>query len=120
MTAKKMLQQKYFNFQELDDSRPLFAFVGRITEQKGVHLICDIAERIIQKMNYKVNFIIGGPADMRDPYGANCAQKMWHLKEKYPACFWAAPDEFFMDGALVNRGTDFGLMPSMFEPGGIV
>lgn len=71
-------------------------------------------------MNYKVNFIIGGPADMRYPYGANCAQKMWYLKDKYPACFWAAPDEFFMDGALVNRGTDFGLMPSLFEPGGIV
>mmetsp|Transcript_47794 Transcript_47794/g.64812 ORF Transcript_47794/g.64812 Transcript_47794/m.64812 type:complete len:308 (-) Transcript_47794:77-1000(-) len=45
---------------------------------------------------------------------------MWYLKDKYPYCFWAAPDEFFTDGALVNRGTDFGLMPSMFEPGGIV
>lgn len=45
---------------------------------------------------------------------------MWNLKNKYPHCFWAAPDEFFMDGSLVNRGTDFGLMPSAFEPGGIV
>merc|ERR1712167_227655 len=45
---------------------------------------------------------------------------MWHLKAKYPACFWAAPEEFFTDGALVNRGADFGLMPSAFEPGGIV
>jgi len=25
-----------------------------------------------------------------------------------------------MDGSLVNRGADFGLMPSVFEPGGIV
>jgi len=25
-----------------------------------------------------------------------------------------------MDGTLVNVGCDFGLMPSMFEPGGIV
>jgi len=45
---------------------------------------------------------------------------MWNLKNKYPHQFWAAPDEFFSDGALVNRGTDFGLMPSAFEPGGIV
>jgi starch synthase len=57
---------------------------------------------------------------MRDPYSAQCAHKMWHLRAKYPNSFWAAPEEFFMDGALVNRGSDFGLMPSLFEPGGIV
>lgn len=45
---------------------------------------------------------------------------MWHLRNAYPNCFWAAPDEFFYDGSLVNRGADFGLMPSLFEPGGIV
>lgn len=27
---------------------------------------------------------------------------------------------FFNDGPLVNIGSDFSLMPSMFEPGGIV
>jgi starch synthase len=57
---------------------------------------------------------------MKEPYSAQCAHKMWHLKNKYPHCFWAAPEEFFTDGSLVNRGTDFGLMPSVFEPGGIV
>ena len=57
---------------------------------------------------------------MRDPYSASCANRMWSLKQKYPHCFWAAPEEFFMDGAVVNRGSDFGLMPSLFEPGGIV
>lgn len=57
---------------------------------------------------------------MKDPYAAGCAHKMWHLRNKFPSCFWAAPEEFFTDGALVNRGTDFGLMPSAFEPGGIV
>jgi len=45
---------------------------------------------------------------------------MWDLKNKFPSCFWAAPDEFFTDGSLVNRGADFALMPSAFEPGGIV
>jgi len=67
-----------------------------------------------------VQFLVGGPANMREPYSASCAHKMWNLKNKYPNCFWAAPEEFFTDGALVNRGTDFGLMPSVFEPGGIV
>jgi len=57
---------------------------------------------------------------MSEPYAAQCAQKMWALKNKFPNCFWAAPEDFFTDGSLVNRGSDFGLMPSAFEPGGIV
>jgi starch synthase len=57
---------------------------------------------------------------MREPYSAGCAHKMWHLRNKHPNCFWAAPEDFFTDGSLVNRGSDFGLMPSVFEPGGIV
>ena len=57
---------------------------------------------------------------MREPYAANCAHKMWNLRHKYPNQFWANPNEFFTDGSLINRGTDFGLMPSVFEPGGIV
>lgn len=120
LTAKKLLQQKYFNFGELDDTVPLFAFVGRVTAQKGVHLILDVAEHIIQKLDYKCQFLVGGPANMGEPYSAQCAHRMWALKNKYPHCFWAAPEEFFTDGSLVNRGTDFGLMPSVFEPGGIV
>lgn len=115
-----MLQQKYFNFGELDDSIPMFAFVGRVVAQKGVLLIMDVAEHIIHKFDYKVQFLIGGPANMNDPYAAQCAHRMWALKAKYPNCFWAAPEEFFTDGSLVNRGADFGLMPSVFEPGGIV
>ena len=70
LTAKKMIQKKYFNFQELDDSIPLLSFVGRITAQKGVHLILDCAEGIIQKFNYKVQFLVGGPANMGEPYSA--------------------------------------------------
>jgi len=119
LTAKGLLQKKYFN-RELDDSIPIFAFVGRVTAQKGVHLILDCAEGIIQRMNEKVQILVGGPANMGEPYSASCAHKMWELRDKYPRCFWAAPDEFFTDGSLVNRGSDFGLMPSAFEPGGIV
>lgn len=115
-----MLQKKYFNFSEADNSIPLFGFVGRVTQQKGVHLILEVVEEILNMYNNKVMFIIAGPANMREPYAAQCAHRMWHLKEKFPFNFWAAPQDFFTDGALLNRGADFGLMPSMFEPGGIV
>ena len=58
--------------------------------------------------------------NFKEQYSAICANKMVYLKQKYPNCFWADPQAFFTDGSVVNRGSDFGLMPSIFEPGGIV
>ena len=34
--AKAALQQEYFGMQKPDDAIPIFAFIGRITEQKGI------------------------------------------------------------------------------------
>ena len=45
---------------------------------------------------------------------------MHQLKQKYPKNFWSSALEFFYDGPLINVGSDFCLMPSKFEPGGIV
>lgn len=118
--AKKKLQQKYFKFGDLDDSIPVFSFVGRITAQKGVHLICEAAEQLINKHHGKINILVGGMANRKDPYGNHCANSMDYLTKKYPNSFWSAPGEFFTDGNLVNLGSDFGMMPSAFEPGGIV
>ena len=91
VTAKKLIQKKYFGYNDFDDSVPLLAFVGRITAQKGVHLILDAAEELILKSNFKVNILVGGAVNMREPYSAQCAHKMWNLKNKYPSCFWADP-----------------------------
>lgn len=41
---------------------------------------------------------------------------MQNLSQVYAGSFWAAPDKFFSDGPLVNLGSDFALMPSLFEP----
>jgi glycogen synthase len=51
---------KYFNFGDLDDSIPLLSFVGRITLQKGVHLILDTAEHLINDSQLKINILVGG------------------------------------------------------------
>jgi len=119
-TAKRKLQQKYFHYQDLDPTVPVFSFVGRIVAQKGVHLICEAAEHLINKYNGKINLLVGGPASRKDSYAGPCAARMEYLARKYPNSFWASPDEFFMDGPIVNLGSDFGMMPSAFEPGGIV
>jgi starch synthase len=63
---------------------------------------------------------VGGSADSKEEYGKYCANKMRELNHRFPHCFWSNPDQFFSDGPLVNIGSDYSMMPSMFEPGGIV
>ena len=118
--TKKYLQTHYFGYQDLDMDTPLLSFVGRLTKQKGVDLILDVAEDLINKTDQKINILVGGMGYPEDPYYQECLKKINYLKEKYPHSFWASPDEFFVDGPAVNLGSDFGLMPSLFEPGGLV
>jgi glycogen synthase len=41
--SKLLLQKKYFQCTDVRKEVPLFAFIGRITRQKGVHLILEAA-----------------------------------------------------------------------------
>lgn len=84
-TAKKYVQQTYFNY--TDSELPLFVFIGRITEQKGVHLILDTFESVLSS-KHKVQLLIGGMASEEDPYGRYCIYKMNQLKSQYPKYFW--------------------------------
>lgn len=116
--TKRVLQEKYFG--RSDPSVPVFGFVGRICEQKGVELLAYVAQDIISRTNGRAQFIIGGYAPANDPYAKRCAAVLNRLHAEHPAALWADPDHFFLDGGLVNLGADFAVMPSLFEPGGIV
>eukprot|EP00127_Corallochytrium_limacisporum_P003902 Clim_evm12s154 gene=Clim_evmTU12s154 len=117
--AKAYLQRKYFGMHEPQMDIPLFCFVGRITEQKGVHLILNIVPHLVHHHQGRVQFLVGGMGD-NSKYSRAATEQSWHLRGQYEHCFWAKPDEFFTDGPVANLGADFGLMPSLFEPGGIV
>lgn len=85
-TAKLFVQEKYFGVENL--AIPLLVFVGRITEQKGVHLICEVAEELIVSCNRNIQIIVGGIANDSDPYGRYCMSKMEYLRTYYGDCFW--------------------------------
>ena len=120
MECKKYIQLNYFGYDNPDYSVPIYSFVGRLTQQKGVLMIIDLVEDLIKETNGKINILIGGTGILNDGYVQTCIHKMNYLRDKYPFCFWANPTEFFTDGPKINLGSDFGLMPSQFEPGGIV
>lgn len=119
VTAKELLQKIYFPTARPDASIPLFAFVGRITKQKGIHLICDVAESLFRE-GKNVQFIVGGGINKGEKYSEQQASRLQALHVQYPEKFWSNPGQFFSDGKLVNLGADWALMPSEFEPGGIV
>ena len=118
--AKAALQAKYFGAGGVRRDCLLLAFVGRVTEQKGVHLILQCVERLLHESAFNVQVLVGGQAESSDPYARGCAGAMLDLARRHPRNFWADPQLFFTDGPLVNLGADFCLMPSAFEPGGIV
>jgi starch synthase len=117
--AKAFIQEKYFG--DVDPEKCLLVFVGRIVEQKGVHLIADTFEKLEQQFHGKIQVIVGGKAEADDrTYGAPVSAKLWDLKNRYPRSFWAEPTSFFSDGLVCCHGADFFLVPSQFEPSGIV
>ena len=120
LECKRYIQKTYFGYGDVDPNVPIYSFVGRLTQQKGVLMILDSVEEVIRITGGKVNILVGGMGDPRDPYCAACINKINYLRGKYSYAFWANPQEFFVDGPKVNFGSDFGLMPSLFEPGGIV
>ncbi len=56
----------------------------------------------------------------KSKYSYECQEHMNYLMEKYPRNFWGDSSIFFTDNLCLNIGANFFLMPSMFEPGGLV
>jgi starch synthase len=84
-------------------------------------LIIDSFEQLNVQYHGQLQFIVGGQAAPDDrSYGQPCTHRMWDLKKRYPKAFWADPSQFFGDGLLVSHAADFLLVPSLFEPSGIV
>lgn len=67
---------RYFHMDTPDMSIPMFGFVGRITQQKGVHLILGAVDELLGIYGGRVQFIVGGMASSSDSYGARCATAM--------------------------------------------
>ena len=120
---KIKLLKKYFDIEHEDpikyDDLVLFGFVGRICEQKGVHLILESVDQILELTKNKAYFIIGGMIDGSE-YSKYCADLMKSLLVRHKSNFWANPEAFFTEGVNLTKAADLFLMPSLFEPGGIV
>lgn len=110
-SQNKQILQKEFGL-EVTDKKPLLAFSGRLTQQKGVHLILDIIEHLIKEVG--IQFVILGGGDQQ------MATDFFKLSQKYPKQIGAHLYPNFKLPRKIFAGADAILMPSIFEPGGIV
>lgn len=104
----KYLLQKRLGLQI--SNQPLYGMVCRLTDQKGVGILIPILEKFLM---HKVQIVIQGTGD---PYFAQQLQEIQERhKDKF--VFISAYDEALAH--QIEAGSDFFLMPSIFEPCGL-
>lgn len=105
---KNLLCQSY----NLDPEKPLFAFIGRLVDQKGADLLASVI-RGLRKQGKELNFILLGTGDPL------LEAEFRQLDHEYVGYFNA---KLFYNEALARQmyaGADFMVMPSRVEPCGL-
>jgi len=104
--------QKWFGL-PVDSSRPLLAFCGRLTKQKGLDLLLSVLPPLLIERP-EVQVILIGSGDERYRLELTVLQKSF----KKQIGLHLRPD--FRLPRKIYAGADMMLLPSIFEPGGIV
>lgn len=105
----KVVLQRKFNLEE-DDSIPIFAIVSRLTSQKGLVLLKDTIEPLLD--NYKFQLIVLGTGE------SIFLSFFTELEKKYKQ----VATHLSFDNILphvIYAGADVVLIPSKFEPSGL-
>ena len=91
-------------------SRPVFGMVCRLTEQKGLHLLLPILDKFLV---HQVQVVIVGTGD------PSLAERLTEVAERFPERFAYLNTHDNALAHLLEAGSDFFLMPSLFEPCGL-
>jgi len=111
-TLTEKMQNKKAYLKEaglLGIKKPLFAFIGRFTEQKGVNLLIETLDELASMY---CNIVILGDGEKRYQEAIN------EIAKRYKNIHF----EFIYNESLAHRiyaSCDFLLMPSLFEPCGL-
>lgn len=89
---------------------PVFGMVCRLTEQKGLNLLLPILDKFLL---HKVQVVIVGTGD------PTLQARLTELAEQFPTRFAYLNAHDNSLAHLIEAGSDFFLMPSLFEPCGL-
>ena len=108
---KKELQ-KIFGL-PIDAKRPVLAFSGRLAEQKGIDLILEVLPHLFNERP-DVQFVVLGSGNER------YRLELTVLQKKFPQQLGLHLRSDFKLPRKIFAGADMMLVPSIFEPGGII
>ncbi len=123
--AKRVLQQEMGL--EVNSDKTLISFIGRLAEQKGIKLLSNNADgdgvSVLESLLIKypeLQIVVAGPAVEGDSLASQFCGVIEHLRRVYPGRIAGIYDFVHHDYALkVFTASDFSLMPSRYEPGGL-
>lgn len=107
----KLDLQREFGLEE-DPDVPILAMTGRLSEQKGIDLVMQSIKFILDEL--KVQFVILGPGDQE------YVDFFEKLEKDYPGQVGTHLMSNFILPRKIFAGADIVMMPSQYEPGGIV
>jgi len=108
--SSKLLLCKRFN---LDSSKPLFAFIGRLVGEKGADLLPHVISIALNKFSQQINILILGSGD---PQVENQLKNMIPIYQGNYNAFIGFDEKLSHE---IYAGADFLLMPSRVEPCGL-
>ena len=108
--ANKELLCKQFN---LDSSKPLFIFIGRLVGEKAADILPDAIMSSLYNFKDQVNFLMLGSGE------PNVEWQLSQLTGAYPGSYNAVIGYNEKLSHLMYSGADFLLMPSRVEPCGL-
>lgn len=103
--------QKQFNL-EVRPRVPILAISGRLDEQKGLDLIVETCDYILSEIDVQLVVLGGGETKYRDFFS--------NLEKRYLGKVGTHLMPDFVLPRKIFAGADMILMPSKYEPGGIV
>lgn len=109
-TECKKVLQKQLGLEESAD-KPLIGIVSRLVEQKGFHIIAECIDDLMSNTNVQFAILGSGDTRLERFYGS--------LPQRYPGragAFIGYDNEL---AHLIEAGSDFFLMPSVYEPCGL-
>ena len=97
-----------------EERLPLYAFVGRLTEQKGVDILFSSIKEILFQEDSPLFVVLGSGEKQREDMFAQLAVQPW---TRGRLCFVPRYDPAL--AKLIYAASDFFLIPSVYEPCGL-
>jgi starch synthase len=112
-SGKKANKAKLCQTFGLEEDKPLYAFIGRLVDQKGADLLPQIFYNALEQSNGEITILVLGSGD------SYVEDRLNEITPKYPGKYNAFIGYNEALSHLIYAGADFLLMPSRVEPCGL-